>query len=529
MKQIKKMMALFIAMVMVLAMSMMVYAAEDGGDDPTEEATEAAAATGELTVDEKVTVTGFEDGDTVTAYQFITWAEGTGWQLAEGITGITIDEIIDGLTKEELAVLASAENIACMTEVTGTINEGTWEYTCGTIATAGSYLILVTDNNAEHIYNPAVVSADFDGTNSAAVDLTEDTANIKKQDVVVFKEADNAPDDYDVQVGDIVPFTVTVTVPQYNSNWTEPTFEVKDVLSAGLTIEVLPTIEGLTAGEDYTLVGEKDGTSFTITFSEEYLKDNPSAVLEIKYSVKVGEEVLDNAQVHEETNTVTVKFSNDPTNKDSHKEITDETHHYTFAIDASRLGQGSEKTNELIKVGVDKDGNPITTYKEGEEIPTGVSPLAGAEFSLTGVGPNGEGTIVLTATSDADGRIFFNNLEVGTYTLKETKAPAGYIKDSTEHTVVITAEYNEDTTLKSYTITIDGKATSTYTATTDAEEATTYEAPSGGNDTFPINNKKGTELPSTGGIGKKIFYGVGGILLIGAGILLVARRRMSAN
>ena len=127
---------------------------------------------------------------------------------------------------------------------------------CGTIATAGSYLILVADSKAEHIYNPAVVSADFDGTNSAAVDLTEEVAMIKKQDVTVEKDADNAPDDYDVQVGDIVPFTVTITVPQYNDNWTEPYFAVSDELSTGLTLETVPTIEGLDSPADYTITAK---------------------------------------------------------------------------------------------------------------------------------------------------------------------------------------------------------------------------------------------------------------------------------
>ena len=485
----------------------------------------AFAADGDLTVDNKVTVTGFSAGDTVTAYQFVTWdADNNNWKVADGV-GLTLAQITDGLTKEELATLAS--NKASMTAVTGTTTGTTWEKTCGTIETAGSYLVLVTANDASHIYNPAVVSADFDSTSSSAVTLTDDAATIKKQNVTVEKEADN-PDDYDVQVGDVVPFTVTVTVPQYNENWTKPTFEVKDVLTTGMTLEDLPTIAGLTAGTDYTLTGAKGDGGFTITFSETYLKTHASTSLEIKYSAKVGEAVKDSAQVHKEDNTVTLKFSNDPTNTSSHKEITDETHHYTFAIDATRLGTGSTKTNELIKVGVDKNGNPITTYKEGETLPTGVSPLAGAEFTLTGTGPNGTGDVTLTATSDSDGRIFFNNLEVGTYTLRETKAPAGYIKDPDPHTVVITAEYNEDTTLKSYTIKIDSKATSTYTATTSGNDIT-YEAPEGGNDSFPINNKKGAELPSTGGMGTKILYTIGIILVLGAAIMLIARRRMRAE
>ena len=517
MKHVKRVMALLVAMVMLVsAMNISAFA-----DD--------TAASSDLTVDAKVSVSGFTAGDTVTAYKFVEWdSDNNQWKVAEGV-GLTLEQLTDGLTKEELATLAS--NKDKMTLVTGTTTGATWELTCGTVATAGSYLVLVTDNSSEHIYNPAVVSADFDGSSPNTVDLGADAALIKRQDVTADKEVDNKPDDYDVQVGDIVPFTVTVTVPQYNANWTEPTFEVKDELSTGLTLEVLPTIEGLTEGadKDYTLVGEKGDASFTIKFTEKYLKENASTVVEIKYSAKVGEAVKDTAQVHEETNKVTLKFSNDPTNKDSHKEITDETHHYTFAIDASRFGSAGGKTTELIKVGVDKNGQPITAYKEGNPLPEKVSPLAGAEFTLTGTGPNNTGSTVLTATSDADGRMFFNNLEVGTYTLKETKAPAGYVKDNTEHTVVISAEYNNDGTLKTYSIKIDNQDIASYTATTKADKTIDTITPGENNQSFPINNKKGAELPSTGGMGTTLFYVIGSLLVAAAAILLITRRRMTAR
>ena len=47
--------------------------------------------------------------------------------------------------------------------------------------------------------------------------------------------------------------------------------------------------------------------------------------------------------------------------------------------------------------------------------------------------------------------------------------------------------------------------------------------------TFDVENHAGTVLPSTGGIGTTIFYVVGAILVIGAGVVLVTRRRMRAN
>ena len=46
---------------------------------------------------------------------------------------------------------------------------------------------------------------------------------------------------------------------------------------------------------------------------------------------------------------------------------------------------------------------------------------------------------------------------------------------------------------------------------------------------FPFTNTKGTELPSTGGIGTTIFYTLGTILVLGAGVLLVVKRRMGTR
>ena len=512
MKHVKKIFAFALTLVMALAVALPAYAAD-----------------GDLTVDDKVSVSGFEADDSITAYQFITWVDGEGWKLAEGITGITLADITNGLDASELATLASAANVAKMTPVTGKKTGTTWEYTCGTAATAGSYLILVTSNTVNYIYNPVVVSADFDGTNDNAVDLTSQDANLKKEEVKIEKVADNASDDYDVQVGDIIPFTVKVTVPQYSANWTDPYFVVTDQLSAGLTIEVPPTIAGLTEGTHYTLTnGKKGDRGFTIKFTDSYLKGNASAALEIKYSAIVGNAAAATTQVHEETNTATLEFSNDPSNSSLHNTDSDETHHYTFAIGADRLGQGTGKTIELIKVGVDEStGTPITSIVEGEEFPTGVTALAGAEFKLTGTGPNNAGKYEQTAKTDANGRLSFNNLEVGAYKLQETNAPDGYIKDTTVHDVVISASYNDDKTLASYTITIDGKVSSTYTATTNAENATVCEA-STGNASAAINNKQGTELPSTGGIGTTIFYVVGGVMVAGAVVFLLTKRRMAS-
>ena len=110
--------------------------------------------------------------------------------------------------------------------------------------------------------------------------------------------------------------------------------------------------------------------------------------------------------------------------------------------------------------------------------------------------------------------------------------------------VVITAEYEpvhvkevvdgveveyDTNQLKSYTVTVGGSET-TYSiahSLSDITESQVKRDPASSD--REIVNTKGVELPSTGGMGTTIFYIIGAVLVIGAGIVLVTRRRMSAN
>ena len=99
-------------------------------------------------------------------------------------------------------------------------------------------------------------------------------------------------------------------------------------------------------------------------------------------------------------------------------------------------------------------------------------------------------------TSDAQGAVpAFTGLANGTYTLVEKTVPAGYNKAADQNFTV---------------------AENDYTATNLEQTATAI-------------NTAGSVLPSTGGIGTTIFYIIGAILVIGAGVVLVTRRRMNAN
>ena len=108
-----------------------------------------------------------------------------------------------------------------------------------------------------------------------------------------------------------------------------------------------------------------------------------------------------------------------------------------------------------------------------------------------------------------DGTLNLEGLGAGTYTIKETVVPSGYTKAS-DTTVVITF----DNTEKKFTATVNGTAVNA--------DATTNLFP------MDVINVAGNTLPSTGGIGTTIFYVVGAILVIGAGVVLITKRRMEA-
>ena len=329
---------------------------------------------------------------------------------------------------------------------------------------------------------------------------------------------------------------ITTKIPSYSGAFNNPKFEITDDLSAGLTLSGDITVKygdktTSASNSDVTITPDtSDGGGFVITFSNGYLLSDRGIVdVEITYSAKVTTNAP--KSVNAMDNTATLEFSNKPGETETKEDI---TRHYTFSIDGGLLGGGDEVTKELIKTGTDANGEPITeetTYYNSKK----AAPLSGATFTLTPVAPTtGE---VKTAQSLADGRINFSGLDAGTYTLVETAAPTGFIKDNREFTVTITPTYDTNTPdlLVSYAITITSPADgstpaysggATFQMTNTGETIVKTTASREGSDTSFINNTQGSELPSTGGMGTTIFYVIGGILVLAAAIILISRRKV---
>lgn len=168
------------------------------------------------------------------------------------------------------------------------------------------------------------------------------------------------------------------------------------------------------------------------------------------------------------------------------------------------------------------DLNKITEVKktvDGEEV-VEKKPLTGAEFKLYAdedltdeikLVKVGNDYRVATAEEADDvvnvieaGHVNIKGLAAGTYYLVETKAPAGYNKLK-----------------EAVKVEIEEKNTGDPSTMSDADITAIVVTPVGAE----VINNAGVELPATGGIGTTIFYVVGGVLVVAAGVLLVVKKR----
>lgn len=559
MKNFKKLMALVIACVMIVGTMGMTAFADDGDFLSTPENTIAVEDL--IAGDTAEYIQLLKEDPNATTTKGWTWADGITADANGKVGGVSVLDLLpdNQITDAQAAALAQAVASGSFTamRVSGTTASAT-------VAKPGLFFVRVKPGSTnDYIYNPIIVSADYyEGGNTISSSSTYvgGRAIAKKQPVELTKEMDDEKQK-DVGIGDIIPFTVETKVPSFTDAYTNKKFEITDTLQTGLALEgnVSVTVEGTTptAVENTHYTITPNGTSgYTVAFTKAYLDavvGNPKVT--IKYSAKVTSTA--DANVTEMDNDVKLTYTHTYGTTQDEKTIDKKTRHYTFSIDASLFGttgSGSEEiTQDLIKVGVEADGvTPIYVSSTKQRIIDSdnkeVAALKNATFELEAV----EGDCLtsdqfkngakMTIVTNAEGEITAKGLDAGVYKLTEKSAPAGFIMDTTPHYVAILPEYEEDDDgvkyLVSYSIgwgdSAEAAKTSvvkTYTMTNDSISksiTTIYKSNITGNDT-QIKNTRGVQLPSTGGMGTTLFYAIGAILVLGAGILLVSKRRMAAN
>ena len=374
---------------------------------------------------------------------------------------------------------------------------------------AGYYFVKDTgDINAGEIATKFLVKV----VGNATVAIKADAPTIEK------KIVDNGDTNHtSVNIGDQVEFKLTATVPDM-ANFDTYTFTISDTLSKGLTFDAASVVvkigtTELTAGTNYTLGALDTSTNtFTITFTKAQLGDNvkhaDGAEIVVTYKATLNSNALTK---NKETNTAKLEYSNNPSNSTDKGTITTPNvpvYIYDFDIDVDKYddtdntaGQTPNKTKKLANA-------EFVLYKEAVEGGKTVKYYYQWDDTAQKVKWTTDNAQATLKTTVADGKTSFKGIASGRYFLEETKAPDGYNKLKEPVEVEITANYKPET----------GELTSTNAVKngTDGQYIKTVEVP----------NKAGAVLPSTGGIGTTIFYVLGSILVLGAAVLLIVKKRM---
>ncbi len=465
-----------------------------------------------------ITINNDKTGHTYTAYQVfagdISSGKLTNIVWGSGVDGDAVLTALKALDSSPYASCTSAEDVAdVLVEFKDDSAEldafakvvGAHLATAAGSSTEASspYNINVTGDGYYFVKDSGTIGTDDAATKYILKVVGDVTVKAKSETPTIDKvivNADSANGDYGKgtaqDVGSVVDFKLTSKVPAMDGYDTY-TYIVNDTMSAGLTFKdnVAVTING-TAYETFTVA--QNGQSFTITFNNFIdQKTNAGKDIVITYSATINENAL---TTDKETNTVNLEYSNNPNDNTSKGKTPDKSvyvYDFDIVIDKCTAGESSTETKladaKFVLYKIVNEKNWYYFYDETTKAVKWVEQEDGAT----------------KVTTDSNGAAKFQGLDSGTYYLHETAAPEGYNLLKGNVQVTITATYGED-----------GQITSSSATSTNNGQ---YQQ------TQRVENKSGVQLPSTGGIGTTIFYVLGAALVIGAGVLLVTRRRMNKN
>lgn len=386
-------------------------------------------------------------------------------------------------------------------------------------------------------------------TDDREVEAKEEVPSIDKKIV----EDDEEVEANHASVGDKINYRITSKVPDlrekgYENYW----FVITDTFSKGLKYN--KDCKVYIGGVEYTNIDVSpadSGDGSTASTIEITIKDfitlatdatKVGKTIAIEYSAELTKDC--DMTTAGNVNTAQLTFSNDPNQEyDGDKPGPDDTtpvgktpeyktKTYTTGIAVIKVDEsGKRLTGAEFEIELSGDSAKTvviekevytadeagTYYKlpDGSYSTSSTGAVSTTKYIKTIVRTTDTTTTTVkkvTATVDDQGYLVFEGLGEGTYTITESKAPTGYIRDSKTHTVVI-GHSGDGPTFDS----------ANWTYKVDTAEASSAEV------TLTFVNIKSSNLPETGGIGTTVFYIAGSILVLAGASLLIAKKKMAAN
>ena len=356
------------------------------------------------------------------------------------------------------------------------------------------------------------------GDAEAAVtfNVTNDRPDVEKNVI----DKDGSPKtEADYSVGDKVPYQITVTVPENITKLT--TFTVSDTPNnLKYNNDAVLTCDGAAVDTNvYTIATE--GNGFKITFKPAKMVLYVGKKIIINYSAtlqktadQTGAGIRNDVSLVY-SNKIGVDSEGNPTEGEK-KEIYDSTFVYTFKVKVNKIADDTKKGLENVE---------FDLYKKDEN-----GTVTGDEAKALGLDPKAKWTKVNEAPlkTNKDGYVEQGGLANGDYYLVETKTASGYnlLKAPVKVTLSIQAEtkwteesiYDESGNMLKHTV---DKKTTTFSG---GDEGGKPEY------TITVVNRKGFNLPTTGGFGTLLFSGIGALLVVGGvGVLMSTKKKKKGN